>query len=749
LREGQFEAISRGLQGKDTLVLLPTGAGKSIAFQLVALLLPGISLVIDPIIALINDQIDNLNSMGINRVVGISSMISDYKTRKLVIDAFSNGEYLISYIAPERLQTAEFRKALQGLTTITPVPLVAIDEAHCVSEWGHDFRTSYLNIGRISREYCGKNNIPPCIMGLTGTASNAVLKDVQRELEIRNIDAIITPNTFDRSELTYAVFSCSSNEKESMLSNLLMRYFPEEFGCNAGEFFQVHEEETKSGLIFCPHVNGIYGVQDVAYSIRRDLSIPVDFFSGTKPKKIGNINWDDYKSKSARKFKNNQIPLLVSTKAFGMGIDKPNIRYTVHYGIPNSIESFYQEAGRSGRDRSQSRCVILISNDNVQRSKKMLDVRNSVDDIRVVMNDIPYSENDDITRILYFHISSFKGVKDEMEVLKKVLSLLGDVEQEKKIAIVAGDKIELKNYEKALYRLIVLGIVKDYTVDYSNRELMISIRGVDKYEIIDRYAEYVSGYNKSRVNIEAEKLQEFFDDEFGQFVINAANVLIDFIYDTIEKGRRRGIQEMLLLSEAAINADDPDKVIRERVLRYLETTYTEEIERVLNADKLGFNEIRGLLEGHENRNGSIIGGIRSPKDAAEIRGQVSRYLESTPDHTGLLILRALSELFCSDSNTKTLIETLNAAIMYAKEKVGYNQIEIDDFYNLIAWSCSKISEKDRSLYSEVISELLETFDDESFAKFAMNYLNKDEIYEPGLFFINKKTDQINSILRRK
>lgn len=173
--EGQYDAIARALQGKDAIVLLPTGAGKSIAFQLAALLLPGRAVVIEPIISLIEDQLDNLASFGINRCIGITSAITNAQDRSRAMSLFGKGEYLFAYVAPERFQTIEFRESIRALTVHTPIALIAVDEAHCVSEWGHDFRTSYLNIGRTSRSYCESNGFIPPLLALTGTASRAVL----------------------------------------------------------------------------------------------------------------------------------------------------------------------------------------------------------------------------------------------------------------------------------------------------------------------------------------------------------------------------------------------------------------------------------------------------------------------------------------------------------------------------------------------------------------------------------------------
>lgn len=750
-REGQLETIMRGLQGKDTLVLLPTGAGKSIAFQLTSLLLNGVTLVIDPIIALINDQIENLNRIGIDRVTGITSLISDHQTRRKTMDAFSMGEYMISYISPERMQSEEFRRAIKGLTTITPIPLVAIDEAHCVSEWGHDFRTSYLNIGRISREYCGLGTIKPCLIGLTGTASNSVLRDVQRELDIKDFDAIITPKTFDRKELSYNIFACRSEEKEFILKNLLERYLPGEFQTSSSTFFSQHGDATKCGLVFCPHVNGQFGVAQVARKINEETGLPVNIYSGEKPKGYPSPNWNEHKNRTARDFKNNNFNIMVATKAFGMGIDKPNINYTVHYGLPTSIESFYQEAGRAGRNGKFSKCVLMVSNDNPARSQKMLDPQTPIDELRNTMdNAINLSNADDVSRALFFHINSFKGIEEEAKCINFLLDKIGDLGTSRKMVVKASDEFKRAAIEKALYRLIVLGPVRDYTINYSSEEFTFDYRVMDRDEVIDRYAMYVAGYNKTRLNRETEKLQVLFDLSYKEFLLGSSKVLISFIYDTIEKGRRRGISEVLSMSEAALKSDDPDLTMRNRILNYLETTYSEEIEKILNVDRLSLELIRDLIDGYETSDGRIIGGLRSSKDAAEVRGQVSRYLESTPDHPGLLILRALSELFCSDYDKSVVIGTLEAAINYANEQIGYS-LYAGEFYKMIAWSVVRMGERDLNIYTELASDLLERFDKIEFAEFILHFapFHKEFLLLPTRFITNKNCQRIDEIMRRK
>jgi len=187
---------------------------------------------------------------------------------------------------------------------------------------------------------------------LTGTASKAVLKDVQRELGIEEFDAIITPDSFDRPELRFHIYRCRSTEKNARIKGILGQSLPALCGVSPSTFFQSRQESTYSGLVFCPHVNGEHGVvqvaDEVADDIRNSLGVRTDHYSGSAPRNTSRYAWNQIKSQIARRFKHNELPVLVATKAFGMGIDKPNIRYTIHYGLPASLEAFYQEAGRAG-----------------------------------------------------------------------------------------------------------------------------------------------------------------------------------------------------------------------------------------------------------------------------------------------------------------------------------------------------------------------------------------------------------------
>ena len=734
--EGQYEAISRTLAGQDTVVLLPTGGGKSMAFQLASMLLPGVALVIDPIVSLIDDQIDNLQRMGIDRAIGITAQIEDPNTKSRIIKAFGQGEYLFCYVAPERLQTEEFRGSLRSLTLSTPVSLIAIDEAHCVSEWGHDFRPSYLNIGKTSREHCTSHNRTPPLLALTGTASHAVLKDVRRELQIEEFDSIITPKTFDRQELRYCVYESPSDQKKNQLQTLLLRTLPSKFGTASVSFYRPRGNRTFSGLVFCPFVDGDFGVVKNTQELER-AGIHANFYCGSAPRGPGlwrdRASWNQYKRETAKSFKNNKCPLMVATKAFAMGIDKPNIRFTIHFGIPPSIEAFYQEAGRAGRDRNKAECVLLFSIFDKERAERLLQPNMPIENILQERKTARRNgTDDDVTRALFFH--NFEGIEVELSFIDVVIQKLGNLRERRKVRIKFDDKKDRVIWEKVLQRLLVLGIVEDYTLDYSSDEFTILVRGIDKDTIIHRYELYVSGYNKGRVKEESRKLQEHVDNPYYNFVRQACHILVHFIYETIEKGRRRALREMFLLADSAVNKDNCDEIVRERILRYLESSRAEEIEAILN-EKNEFNKLKLAIQGKELPEGEMIGGIKSPRDAADMRGQAGRYLESVPDHPGLLFLRAVSEAYCSDFKLSVVAENLLDGVRFA-----FSQYLVDKqvVYEVLSWLLLDIYDKKTGISLELIEELVFGIDDPLFARLIVcdEDFSADMLYAPSLYLLN-------------
>lgn len=373
-REGQLNIINRALQNKSVIGLLPTGSGKSLCYQLCVLLQPGITIIVDPLISLMKDQEQNLLSMDITCIDKINSEINSSAERSYRIKRLAEGFDQFVFVSPERFQTKEFRDALIGIRTERKIIQLVIDEAHCVSEWGHDFRPAYLHLGKNARNLIDENII---MYGLTGTASFDVLSDVAREVNI-NLQDIIESNTFDRKELKFSIQEkrykpeqADSTQKSKILIRVLS-VIHRFFGYDSAEQFFTQRNENgyvNCGIVFCPHGKIEYNkyspfsVGTVAgdiinhYASNAHYNMAVRKYSGD----LENLERETVQNE----FKNNQCQVLVSTCAFGMGIDKPNIRFVIHYSCPQSIEAYYQEAGRAGRDRKDALCISLFSDDKI------------------------------------------------------------------------------------------------------------------------------------------------------------------------------------------------------------------------------------------------------------------------------------------------------------------------------------------------------------------------------------------------
>ena len=423
-REGQVNIIRKSLKQENVIALLPTGAGKSLTYQISALLQPGIVLIVDPIKSLMKDQDDNLRGLGIDTTVFINSFLKG-PDKRLKTEEMVKGFYQFVFVAPERLQMEEFRDSLAKMKNLGFTYCV-VDEAHCVSEWGHDFRTPYLSLGENARRYCKTRLGKLPILALTGTASFDVLSDVQRELGINNESAIIRPESYGRKELkldaldvgppsirkgevdSWKIKNAIAQQKQRELFKYLKELPSKKWGgsitySSISNFFDTSIDHPNSGLIFCPHKGGEFGVNKIQSKIIKefkDLSKTTGVYSGGSDEQDS----DDLLIQTQDKFKNNKINLLVATKAFGMGIDKPNIRFTVHLNMPQSVESFYQEAGRAGRDRELAYCLILYS----QQKYKNIDGELESNTI-------------DKSNMLYFHRNSFRGKNHDLRMLNQLL----------------------------------------------------------------------------------------------------------------------------------------------------------------------------------------------------------------------------------------------------------------------------------------------------------------------------------------
>lgn len=654
-RELQADAILTSLKGRDTLVLLPTGAGKSIIYQLAGLLLPGATIVVDPIVALIEDQLLGLRQHGIDRATGIQTSLTNEPERNRLLKQFARGEYLFILVAPERLQSARFRQALRTFAQSSLVNLTVVDEAHCVSEWGHDFRPAYLNLGRNLRNQCrAVDGSEPPLLALTGTASRVVLRDVLTELDIdRNRpDALIRTDSFDRPELKFSISRTETKAQSNAAFGGIFTSLPQRLGVPLNSFFSAAGRNTTSGIVFTPFVNGSSGVVSARDSIRRLTGANAAIYAGSCPDGFRHSDWEEQKRNNAKSFKNNEAPVLVATKAFGMGIDKPNIRYTVHLGMPGSIESFYQETGRAGRDGRQSQCCVVFTEHDTQRSDFLLDPAITLEELRRRHEAINRSSasGDDVTNALWFHLKSFDGVSKELINLDRTIRELGDLRQRHQVKLPFwSDTDKSKGQERALYRLVRIGILEDYEVEFGSRHFAAYVRSFDQSICTKSLLDYIKAAQPAKAKVYLGRLENVSEGiSPSQYANELARILVEFTYDVVERSRRRMLQEAILLARSCTKDDD----VRKRLLDYLH-------------EGLGSEMVLGLAEAPDIDLGTwveLLEEFCSPMEAGEIRGIAIRALESYPDHPGLLLVRSVAELLASGGQVRVAVEGIATAL---------------------------------------------------------------------------------------
>lgn len=350
LRTGQEELINGILSGHDVLGIMPTGAGKSLCYQLPALMFKGITLVISPLISLMSDQVKALNQAGVHAAY-INSSLTENQIR-MALSYASQGRYKIIYVAPERLNTPRFL----DFACNADISMLTVDEAHCISQWGQDFRPSYLEIAgfltRLPRR--------PIVSAFTATATERVKNDIVASLGLNNPVTMVTG--FDRPNLFFRVVTRKGGSQKD---NSIINY--------------VKKHEDESGIIYCATKKNV----DKLYTLLNEQGISAGrYHAGLS---------NDERKQNQEDFTYDRIRVMVATNAFGMGIDKSNVRYVLHYNMPQSLEYYYQEAGRAGRDGEEAECVLFFSKQDIMINKFLLQNKASAGD---VASDMQKTAND-------------------------------------------------------------------------------------------------------------------------------------------------------------------------------------------------------------------------------------------------------------------------------------------------------------------------------------------------------------------
>jgi len=744
-REGQFPIISNALNRKDTIGLLPTGGGKSLCYQLPCLLQPSINFVVCPIKSLMYDQNDNLVKTLVTNVSFITSDLESDEKREIERN-FEQGRYLFVWISPEKFQIPSFRDKISAIVANFSISYAVVDEVHCLSEWGHDFRTSYLNLAKTidklsPKDENGEGKIK--YIGLTATASVNVLKDIKIEfarqkqrLEDENIKSLLD---YSRKELRFEVINDKGNKIEKLKSLINELKDTESF----------IETIDKAGLIFTPNVNGAYGCYQVSNTLNTLFQNKVSWFSGDIPKrdvydektgkKIGTepvMNRDEfnkYKIKVQKDFKENKYQLLVATKAFGMGIDKQNIFYTFHYGLPSSVEALYQEAGRAGRwDKRKKenknkigKCFVLHSpetHDQV-RVERLFHKDTTFAEMKAISDEVGFGGKDIFKQVFLF-VQGQNDIAKDFEIITGVIkNYFKEKTQTRIFWNDAYSKLKINSdvLQKAIYRLSLLGIVSDWTTNFIDH-FEVQFKTLEEKHIVKSVSDYISKYEPNTdISKELQKIQQ------KTVLEKAIWYLLNWTFENIAYSRK---QSLKTLSDWCLEFEKNggSEEFKRRIDNYFiftDTTFIlQDIAENPNKYESWFEALFKTEEYEENgikkKDKIHIPEIENIEDRKreyeKLRDSISRFLESYRNSVGLNFVSGLVRLALNEFEDSDGKERFESALLSVKET--FTQEQQIDFLSclkvlgkhLTEEQIMDLSQSISKYYPDMLEELAEYYD---------------------------------------
>jgi ATP-dependent DNA helicase RecQ len=665
---GQISILQNILENNTTIGLLPTGGGKSLTYQLACLLQPCISFVVCPIKSLMYDQIKDLETAYIQNIESINSdTIGAEKTE--ILDNYSNGKYFFVFISPERFQTKDFRERLVAINSHLNFSYAVIDEVHCLSEWGHDFRTSYLNLSNTIKKYCPSINF----LGLTATASVNVLKDIQLEFNTDQKN-VKTLTDYTRPELEFIVINDKGNKYQEALK--IIEKQNEQY-----KIFDFEFENPKCGLIFTPNKQGNFGCSSLAGNLQTNFNTRIEYYSGTKPNTFAGTDkeFDNYKQKVQDDFKQNKFKLLAATKAFGMGINKKNISFTIHYGMPASMESLYQEAGRAGRDKSDAKCYVLLTEEKPETDvQTIFNPESTYEEIQSLTEKVKWN-GQDVFRQIFLYQNGLDSISKELELVTQLHNNYSEPGASKVVYAtnLASNKAKV---EKAIYRLSNLGVISDWTVDdFFSGVFTVTYNTFTDESIKNTLLKFIKKYvDDFEFDNHSERIKYtniLTDTELSKFE-RLVKILLQWSYDKFGTNRRESLKNVY---ENCLKYDDTNEG-KESFKRSLEAyfKFTEATYILQHIAENNNKDITKWFEVFYDENNNFIN-----KDSLiDLKGNLQRFLESYQSNTGLNLINGLTAL---------LLEEL------------FNEIEEKRFSK----SFDTISTYEESNFDYVIDQILE------------------------------------------